>query len=92
MQTETAIFLLTNIQKKTSLYGNTKVWVYWREESDWLVLSHIFFLSNLQLGYSQPLRNPQRLKLGIDLEQDREKMEKVLINPLEITEAELLEE
>ena len=44
------------------------------------------------MGYSQPLRNPQRLKLGIDLEQDREKMEKVLINPLEITEAELLEE
>lgn len=55
-------------------------------------LFRCIYPANAKMGYSQPLRNPQRLKLGIDLEQDREKMEKVLINPLEITEVELLEE
>lgn len=48
--------------------------------------------ANAILGCSKPLWEPQKLKLGIDLEQDRYKIEKVLNNPLEITEAELWEE
>lgn len=48
--------------------------------------------ANAKLGYSQPLLEPQKLKLGIDLEQDKLKIEKVLRNPIEITEIELWEE
>lgn len=48
--------------------------------------------ANAKLGYSKPLWEPQKLKLGIDLGQDKQKIEKVLRNPIEITESELWEE
>ena len=48
--------------------------------------------ADAKLGYSKPLREPEKLKLGIELELDKRKIEKVLNNPLEITEAELWEE
>ena len=48
--------------------------------------------ANAKLGYSKPLWEPQKLKLGINLEQDKQKIEKVLRNPIEITESELWEE
>lgn len=48
--------------------------------------------TNAKLGYCKPLREPEKLKLGIELEQDRRKIEKVLNNPVKITEAELWEE
>ena len=41
---------------------------------------------NAKLGYSKPLWEPQKLKLGIDLEQDKKKIEKVLSNPLKDSE------
>ena len=55
-------------------------------------LFRCIYPANAQLGCSKPLWEPQKLKLGIDLEQDRKKIEKVLNNPLEITEAELWDE
>ena len=48
--------------------------------------------ADAKLGYCKPLREPEKLKLGIELEQDKGKIEKVLDNPIEITEAELWEE
>ena len=55
-------------------------------------LFRCIYPANAKLGYSKPLWEPQKLKLGIDLELDRKKIEKVLKNPLEITEAELWDE
>ena len=54
-------------------------------------LFRCIYPANAILGNSKPL-SIQKLKLSVDLEEDKGKMEKIFDNPLYITESELWEE
>ena len=54
-------------------------------------LFRCIYPANVILGNSKPL-SIQKLKLSIDLEEDKGKMEKIFNNPLNITESEVWEE